>query len=88
MKNRNAPNGQPISAVVTDVDGTLVTKDKVLTPRALQSVKSLRDRGLTVIEYENSAPNKELARIQSTEGIMERHNGLNELGRFIKSAIK
>jgi transaldolase len=46
MKNRNAPNAQAISAVVTDVDGTLVTKDKVLTPRALQAVKSLRDRGI------------------------------------------
>src|SRR5262249_44119815 len=46
MKNRNVPNGQPISAVLTDVDGTLVTKDKVLTSRALQAVRSLRDRGV------------------------------------------
>src|SRR5438105_7130673 len=46
MKNRNAPNVRPISAVLTDVDGTLVTKDKVLTSRALQAVKSLRDRGI------------------------------------------
>jgi transaldolase len=36
----------PISAVLTDVDGTLVTKDKVLTPRTLQSVKQLHDRGI------------------------------------------
>jgi transaldolase len=35
-----------ISAVLADVDGTLVTKDKVLTPRAIASVKMLRDRGL------------------------------------------
>jgi transaldolase len=46
MKNRNVPNVQPISAVLTDVDGTLVTKDKVLTSRALQAVKSLRERGI------------------------------------------
>src|SRR5688572_23415205 len=46
MKNRTVPNGQPISAVLPDVDGTLVTKDKVLTSRALQAVKSLRDRGI------------------------------------------
>jgi len=46
MKNKNVPNLQPISAVVTDVDGTLVTKEKVLTPRALQAVKSLRERGI------------------------------------------
>ena len=36
----------PISAVLTDVDGTIVTKDKVLTERALQAVKKLRDRGI------------------------------------------
>jgi transaldolase len=35
-----------ISAVLTDVDGTLVTKDKVLTQRTLQAVKQLRDRGI------------------------------------------
>jgi transaldolase len=36
----------PISAVLTDVDGTLVTKEKILTPRALQAVKSLRENGI------------------------------------------
>ena len=36
----------PISAVLTDVDGTLVTKEKVLTPRALQAVNQLRERGV------------------------------------------
>jgi Cof subfamily protein (haloacid dehalogenase superfamily) len=30
-----------VSLVVTDVDGTLVTQDKVLTPRALQAVERL-----------------------------------------------
>jgi transaldolase len=37
---------QTISAVLTDVDGTLVTKEKVLTPRALEAVRKLRDRGI------------------------------------------
>src|ERR1051325_10956789 len=36
----------PISVVLTDVDGTLVTKDKVLTSRARQAVQSLRERGI------------------------------------------
>ena len=36
----------PISAVLTDVDGTLLTKDKILTERARRSVQKLRDRGL------------------------------------------
>jgi transaldolase len=38
--------GQTISAVLADVDGTLVTKDKVLTERALRAVKLLRERGI------------------------------------------
>jgi transaldolase len=37
---------QPICAVLTDVDGTLVTKDKVLTERALRAVRQLRERGI------------------------------------------
>ena len=41
--------GQPaqtISAVLADIDGTLVTKDKVLTERAIQAVNELRKRGI------------------------------------------
>jgi Cof subfamily protein (haloacid dehalogenase superfamily) len=37
---------KPISAVLTDIDGTLLTKDKVLTPRALKAVAALRERGI------------------------------------------
>lgn len=37
---------QTIAAVLADVDGTLVTKQKVLTPRALQAVKQLQERGV------------------------------------------
>src|SRR3954462_3861493 len=37
---------QEISVVLTDVDGTLVTKDKVLTERTLQSIRQLRERGI------------------------------------------
>ena len=37
---------KPISAVLTDVDGTLVTKDKVLTERARSAVTRLRERGI------------------------------------------
>jgi HAD superfamily hydrolase (TIGR01484 family) len=36
MKNK-------IRLVIADVDGTLVTKDKILTPRAIASVQRLRD---------------------------------------------
>jgi transaldolase len=36
----------PISAVLADIDGTLLTKDKVLTERAIQAVSRLRERGI------------------------------------------
>ena len=39
-------NDTPISAVLADVDGTLVTRDKVLTERARRAVQQLRARGI------------------------------------------
>ena len=38
--------GPPIAAVLADVDGTLVTKAKVLTPRAIEAVRRLQERGV------------------------------------------
>lgn len=35
-----------IRLVIADVDGTLVTQDKVLTPRAIEAVRRLRDAGI------------------------------------------
>jgi transaldolase len=35
-----------ISALLTDLDGTLVTKDKVLTERTIRAVRQLRERGI------------------------------------------
>jgi Cof subfamily protein (haloacid dehalogenase superfamily) len=43
MPNSAAGN---IKLVFTDVDGTLVTKQKVLTERASRAVQTLRDRGI------------------------------------------
>jgi Cof subfamily protein (haloacid dehalogenase superfamily) len=40
-----ATDGKPIRLVIADVDGTLVTHDKVLTKRAAESVFKLRDAG-------------------------------------------
>ena len=39
-------NAQPITLVIADVDGTLVTKEKILTPRAVASVNKMRDAGV------------------------------------------
>jgi hypothetical protein len=35
-----------IAALLADVDGTLVTKAKVLTPRAIEAVHRLHDAGI------------------------------------------
>src|SRR5450631_2112338 len=40
------PRASKISLVLADVDGTLVTEDKVLTPRATAAVKSLHAAGI------------------------------------------
>jgi Cof subfamily protein (haloacid dehalogenase superfamily) len=40
------PAPPKISLVLADVDGTLLTKDKILTPRAAEAVKALQDRGI------------------------------------------
>jgi Cof subfamily protein (haloacid dehalogenase superfamily) len=46
MDNNPVPAAEPISVLLTDVDGTLVTKDKVLTERAIGAVRQLRERGI------------------------------------------
>jgi Cof subfamily protein (haloacid dehalogenase superfamily) len=40
------PTSQAIAAVIADVDGTLVTKGKVLTPRAIAAIERLYDHGV------------------------------------------
>jgi Cof subfamily protein (haloacid dehalogenase superfamily) len=40
------PSQRPIALVLADVDGTLVTQDKVLTERAQDAVRRLRERGI------------------------------------------
>jgi Cof subfamily protein (haloacid dehalogenase superfamily) len=42
----SAAAGESITAVLTDVDGTLITKEKVLTARTVDAVKRLRERGV------------------------------------------
>jgi len=37
---------KPVRLVIADVDGTLVTQEKILTPRAIQSVMALRAAGI------------------------------------------
>ena len=46
MSEASTPPTGPIAAVLADVDGTLVTKNKTLTPRALQAIEQLHERGV------------------------------------------
>jgi Cof subfamily protein (haloacid dehalogenase superfamily) len=46
MSDQFIPLTQTIAAVLADVDGTLVTKNKVVTPRAIAAIERLHDRGV------------------------------------------
>ena len=46
MSRHHADSDKPISVLLADIDGTLVTKDKVITERAIRAVKRMRDAGI------------------------------------------
>src|SRR5215469_11450131 len=46
MADASLPASQTIAAVLADVDGTLVTKAKVVTPRAIEAIEELHERGV------------------------------------------
>ena len=46
MSSQPNPPNLRVRLVIADVDGTLVTQDKVLTPRAIAAVKKLHDAGI------------------------------------------
>jgi Cof subfamily protein (haloacid dehalogenase superfamily) len=46
MADASIPVTQKICLVLADVDGTLVTKAKVVTPRAVKAIEELHDRGV------------------------------------------
>jgi Cof subfamily protein (haloacid dehalogenase superfamily) len=46
MADASVPATPPIAGVLADVDGTLVTKSKALTARAIEAVEQLHERGV------------------------------------------
>ena len=46
MADASIPATVTIAGVLADVDGTLVTRDKVLTPRAIEAIERLHERGV------------------------------------------
>src|SRR5260221_14462214 len=46
MASRNGNSAKPVRMVIADVDGTLVTQEKVLTKRAAEAVLRLHEAGI------------------------------------------
>jgi HAD superfamily hydrolase (TIGR01484 family) len=46
MVEASATASKTIAAVLSDVDGTLVAKTKALTPRAIEAIERLHERGV------------------------------------------
>ena len=46
MNSQLSAQDSRVRLLIADVDGTLVTQDKVLTPRAIEAVKNLHDAGI------------------------------------------
>jgi Cof subfamily protein (haloacid dehalogenase superfamily) len=46
MSSQPGTQNLHVRLVIADVDGTLVTQDKILTPRAIEAVKKLHDAGI------------------------------------------
>ncbi len=67
MSARNAPAG-PIKLLISDVDGTLVTPDKVISPLARAAVRALSAAGVA-FSVVSARPPRGLAKIAATLGL-------------------
>lgn len=65
-----------ISLLLSDVDGTLVTRDKVLTPRAQQAVKRLREKNIR-FAITSGRPPRGMAMFVDPLGLVEPIAGFN-----------
>ncbi|WP_419731209.1 Cof-type HAD-IIB family hydrolase [Lichenicola sp.] len=71
-----------ISLVLADVDGTLVTKEKLLTERAIRAVQKLRERGIR-FAITSGRPPKGMSMLIKPLDIVEPIAGFNG-GLFVK----
>ena len=65
-----------ISLVLADVDGTLVTREKILTERAIRAVQALRERGIR-FAVTSGRPPKGMGMLIEPLGITEPIAGFN-----------
>ena len=62
--------GRPLSLVISDVDGTLVTTDKRLTPASIDAVGQLREAGVR-FSLISSRPPRGMAAVAEALGVIE-----------------
>jgi Cof subfamily protein (haloacid dehalogenase superfamily) len=75
-----------IKLVIADVDGTLVTSTKVLTPRTREAVARLRERGVR-FTLTSGRPPRGMAKIVEALGLTEPIAAFNG-GVYVKSDLK
>ena len=75
-------SAHPIALVLADVDGTLVTKEKLLTERAIRAVRELRRRGIR-FAITSGRPPKGIEMVIKPLEITEPVAGFNG-GMFVK----
>ncbi|HEY4500432.1 MAG TPA: ATP-grasp domain-containing protein [Candidatus Paceibacterota bacterium] len=80
--------GKPIAGKLTGISSGSQIVKRITKKIGKIDISVLRKKKFDVIEYENIIHNRELLRIQSSEGIMRGHGKLNDLGNFITSCIK
>lgn len=73
---------KPISLLLADVDGALLTSEKVLTPRAIAAVDALRDRGIA-FAITSGRPPKGLSMLIGPLGLTTPIGAFNG-GSFVK----
>ncbi len=77
-----SPSAGNIRLVLADVDGTLVTREKLLTARAIAAVRALRERGIR-FALTSGRPPRGMAMLIEPLGISEPIAGFNG-GLFVK----
>ncbi|MGC9605492.1 MAG: hypothetical protein ABSF56_01920 [Minisyncoccia bacterium] len=83
--------GQPLTKPIIEVtDGAQIVQRVTKTVKSVpeDAAGSLELAGYNVVTYPNTEENADLIRIQSTEGIMEKHGEFNGSGKEIMDALK
>lgn len=79
------PRPDRLSLLLADVDGTLVTEDKLLTPRAVRAVQALRSQG-TLFAITSGRPPRGMAMLAEPLGIDTPMAGFNG-GLFVDAKL-